>query len=423
MDKSYILIRGGQKLSGEIILQGSKNSALPILASCLLCRGISVIEHCPRIHDIFMMTAVMEQIGCKISWQGHALLVDTRQITATVLPMEYTGNFRASVLLMGALLSREGCVSMGKPGGCKIGSRPIDFHLAGFHRLGADVKEKEERYFCQAKQLSGADICLPFPSVGATENILLASVTAKGVTRIFGCAKEPEISDLAKHLVRMGARINGIGTNEMIIEGVGAECLHTVETRIPADRIAAATYLIGAAAVKGDIELLGCGEIERYRSILCVLDQMGAKIWIKDGRIRLKMEQQGKGVRLITGPHPMVPTDIQSMVLSASLLASGKTYIEENIFESRYQVVGELEKMGGCICVEGKRAVVTPVQRLSGCKVNVGDLRGGAALVIAGMMAEGETRVESLSYLRRGYEDIAGDFRRLGAHILEIDNG
>ena len=418
MDKSYILIRGGQRLTGEIEVQGSKNTVLPVLASCLLCKGVTVITRCPRIHDVFMMTAVMEQIGCQITWQDHRLTVDTSEIFLKDLPLQYTGNFRASVLLMGAMLSREGYVSMGKPGGCRIGSRPIDFHLSGFEKLGAKVEEKEERYYCYGDSLLGTNIHLPFPSVGATENILLAAVMAQGDTEVTGCAREPEVTDLAEHLKNMGARIEGAGTDRIVIHG--GEKLHPADFEVPADRIVAATYLIGAMATRGRISLLNCGRRERFDSVLKVLEQMGASVSAEDGTIRLAMRKRMKPIELVTGPHPMAPTDIQSMILTAALYASGPSYIEENIFESRYQVVEELKKMGAQIVVDGKAAKIIPVKKLCGREVNAADLRGGAALVLAGLMAEGDTMIKSLSYLKRGYEDIAKDFWQLGAEIIEI---
>lgn len=418
MDKSYILVRGGQRLRGEIEVQGSKNTVLPVMASCLLCKGVTILDHCPRIHDVFMMAAAMEKIGCQITWCGHRLIVDTRHINGSDLPVSYTGNFRASVLLMGALLAREGYVSMGKPGGCNIGSRPIDFHLNGFSKLGARVEEKEERYYCYGEILSGAEIHLPFPSVGATENLMLASVLAKGDTRLSGCAREPEIFDLAKHLIEMGAEIEGVGTDCMVIHG--GKKLSPADYYVPGDRIAAATYLMGAVVTKGDIRILTYDKSDRFESVLTVLEAMGARIIREEGSIRLVMRKKVHPIQLVTGPHPMAPTDIQSMVLAASLTATGPTCIEENIFESRYQVAEELKKMGGDIVIDGKYARISPVKKLTGREVNASDLRGGAALVVAGLMAEGNTIIKSLSYLRRGYENIAKDFQRLGAEMIEI---
>lgn len=418
MDKSYILVRGGQRLKGEITIQGAKNTVLPVMASCLLCKGVTILDHCPRIHDVFMMAAAMEQIGCQVTWCGHRLMIDTGNVKECDLSVAYTGNFRASVLLMGALLGREGYVSMGKPGGCRIGSRPINFHLDGFTRLGARVEEKDERYCCYGESLSGSEIHLPFPSVGATENLLLASVMAKGDTKLSGCAREPEIWDLAEHLKEMGAEIEGIGTDCIIVHG--GKKLYPADYYVPADRIAAATYLMGAMVTRGDIRALTYGKVDRFESFLTVLEDMGARVVREEGSIRLNMRKKVRPVKLVTGPHPMAPTDIQSMVLAASLTAAGPTDIEENIFESRYQVAEELKKMGGNIVISGKYAKISPVKKLSGAEVNAGDLRGGAALVLAGLMAEGNTIIKSLSYLRRGYENITKDFQRLGAEMIEI---
>lgn len=418
MDKSYILVRGGQRLRGELKVQGSKNTVLPVMASCLLCKGVTILDHCPRIHDVFMMASAMEQIGCRVSWCDHRLIVDTRQIKGCDLPVSYTGNLRASVLLMGALLGREGQVSMGKPGGCKIGSRPIDFHLEGFKKLGARVKEEESRYYCEGETLLGTKIHLPFPSVGATENLLLAAVMAKGETELSGCAKEPEIEDLVSHLKEMGAEIEGIGTDSLVIHG--GKKLYPADYFVPTDRIAAATYLMGGMVTRGDVRILTDGKTERFESVLTVLEAMGARILREKEGIRLIMCKKTKPIHLVTGPHPMAPTDIQSMVLAATLTAAGSSCIEENIFESRYQVAEELKKMGGNISINGKYAAVSPVTHLSGKTVNASDLRGGAALILAGLMAEGDTMIQSLSYLRRGYENIAKDFQQLGAEIIEI---
>lgn len=418
MDKSYIQIQGGRRLEGEIAVQGSKNTVLPVLAACLLAKGRSTLYHCPRIHDVFMMTSVMERLGCKICWEGHTLIVDTKELQSGDLPYEYTGNFRASVLLMGALMGREGYVSMGKPGGCKIGSRPIDFHLDGFKRLGAKVTEENERYCCYGKNLTGTRICLPFPSVGATENIILAAVMAQGVTIIEGCAREPEICDMVEYLTRMGASIQGAGTNCIVI--AGGRRLAPASYYVPADRIVTATYLLGAMVTQGDIRLFTGKGRDRFISIVKVLEWMGAGIWMEEGSIRLIMKNRIQPVHLVTGPHPQPPTDIQSMVLAAVLTACGPSRIEENIFESRYQVAEELKKMGGNIKIQGKYASVLPVDELQGQEVYVQDLRGGAALVLAGLMAKGETKIRCLSYLKRGYEDITKDFQQLGAEITEI---
>lgn len=418
MDQSYIQIRGGRRLEGEIAVQGSKNTVLPVLAACLLSKGRSRLYHCPRIHDVFMMTGVMEHLGCQITWVGHTLTVDTTQIHSEDLPYEYTGNFRASVLLMGALMGREGYVSMGKPGGCRIGSRPIDFHLKGFQSLGAEVTEEEGRYCCYGKSLMGAKIHLPFPSVGATENLLLAAVMAEGETVIEGCAKEPEICDLAEYLIRMGAEISGVGTS--CIRVSGGKSLHPADYYVPADRIVTATYLLGAMVTRGNIRLFTGRGRDRFDSIIKVLKQMGALIEMEEGSISLSMNRPIQPVHLVTGPHPQPPTDIQSMVLTAVLTACGSSRIEENIFESRYQVAEELRKMGGDIRIEGKYASVCPVNRIYGQEVEVKELRGGAALVLAGLMAEGDTRIYSLSYLKRGYENITEDFYQLGADIMEI---
>jgi UDP-N-acetylglucosamine 1-carboxyvinyltransferase len=417
LDHSYIQIQGGRKLCGALAVQGAKNTVLPVLAATLLARGKFTLYHCPKIQDVFDMTEAMEHLGCEISWVGHTLWVDTSRAKSGDLPGKDTGNFRASVLLMGALLGRDGYVSMEKPGGCRIGARPINYHLQGFQSLGATVEEEKERYYCKAEKLKGAQIYLPFPSVGATENLLLASVTADGTTVLTGCAREPEICDLCEFLNRMGAEISGAGTDQIRING--RKKLRPVWYYVPADRIAAATYLLGAMVTGGEVELFtGCPP-ERFLSTTTVLEQMGAFLWMEEGEIFLKMKERIRPIHLATGPHPEPPTDIQSMVLAAVLKASGPSTIEENIFESRYHVAGELCKMGGNIEIHGKYARVQPVEHLLGQEVNVMDLRGGACLVLAGLMAEGTTKIRNLSYLKRGYENITVDFQQLGAEIIQ----
>lgn len=418
MDQSYLLVRGGKKLTGELCVQGSKNTVLPVLAACLLARGKTTLFHCPRITDVSMMTAVLESVGCRILWEEDRLTIDTSRAYGGDLPFLYTGNFRASVLFLGAMLGRWGYVSMGKPGGCRIGKRPIDFHLNGFRSLGAQIVETKDRYYCYGSHLKGTTIRLPFPSVGATENILLAAVLSEGVTVIEGCAKEPEIEDLARYLSGMGAKISGIGTNRMVVTGKSR--LHSADYIVPADRIVTATYLLGAMVTGGNITLVTGGTKSRFESIFAVLEKMGARIFWNRDRIELFMNGKIRPVCLATGPHPDPPTDIQSMVLACVLTASGPSWIEENIFESRYQVADELRKMGGDITICGQHAMVRPVGHLTGCQVEAADLRGGAALVLAGLSAQGETAISSLSYLKRGYENIAQDFRQLGADITEM---
>lgn len=415
---SVIEIIGGKSLNGEIEIQGSKNAILPVMAASLLNRGVVKLNNCPKISDVFHTVKILEHMGCKIKWENRSLIIDTRPLTTYVVPDKYVREMRSSIILAGAMLGRTGCVTISYPGGCSIGTRPIDLHLKSLKKLNVDVLEENGLIFCKAAKIKGNDISLQFPSVGATENIILAAVLAEGDTRIIGAAKEPEIAVLCNVLNQMGAQINGIGTEQIYIHGVKE--LHDTEFTLNADRIVAGTYLAAVAGTGGNVKLKGVCCEELY-AVTTLFKDMGNKVVCGDGYIYMESTGRAKAVDVIrTRPYPGFPTDMQSQIMSVLTCARGTSVIIEDIFEARYKIVGELAKMGAQIIVEGKVAVIKGVSNLSGADVASADLRGGAALVIAGLMAYGTTEIENTEYIMRGYENICGDLSELGADIKMI---
>lgn len=419
MRTQNILVRGSGKLAGTVRVQGSKNSALPLLASSLLCRDVTILYDCPQIRDIDCMICIMRELGCKIIREGHKITIDSRELSSTDISSYYGSQMRASVILLGALLARENCASVGIPGGCKIGARPIDIHLKGLLCLGTQITQKEDRILLRCERLLGQEITLAYPSVGATENLLMAAVLAKGRTVLYNCAMEPEIEDLVFHLIQMGAKIKGIGTKVLTIDGV--DQLHGVKYCVPFDRIVAGTYLLAAMHTKGEIRLQNIHLAKRLESVLFFLEKMGAFVETGEDEIVMCMDQSLGGIHIDTRPYPGIPTDLQSVFLVLATNATEQSFIYENIFESRFRVARELRKMGADIEVYANKAIVNPVRKLHGARVKATDLRGGAALVIAGLAAEGETEIEQISYIQRGYEDIVKDLRALGANVTYKD--
>lgn len=408
-------ITGGNTLCGEVSIQGSKNAALPLLAASVLIKGVSVIHNCPEITDIFYMIKILESIGCKAKLAGHCLQIDATDITSTNLPEEYVKVMRSSFIFVGAMLARTKEVSIHYPGGCVIGDRPIDMHLDALEKMGVEFREKDETIYANTRQLKGSEIFLPFPSVGATQNIIMASVLAKGTTLIKGAAKEPEVTELCKFLAQAGARIYGIGTETLEIEGVSF--LREVEFTVVPDRIVAGTYLLAGAATRGAV-LLENAPVGQMDSLLCMLKNLGAKIHIEKDSIFLNGEEADKPVPYMeTKVYPGYPTDLQSPLMAVLTRAEGISVIRENIFENRFRASSELNRMGAKIFIKDNQALIYGVKQLKGAEVKAEELRGGAALVIAGLMAQGQTKVAGLSYIERGYEDIVRDLKCLGAKI------
>ena len=410
-----LLVEGGERLYGELTIQGSKNSVLPILAATLLCADTCVIENCPKLRDVDASVAILRHLGCCTHWEDSALVVDTARMDRAVVPDALMREMRSSVIFLGAILARCKEATICYPGGCELGPRPIDLHLAALRTLGASIEERGGKLYCQARHLTGGQIVLAIPSVGATENAMLAACGAEGVTVITNAAREPEIVDLQDFLYTCGAEVRGAGGSVITVEG--KRPLHGCSHRVIADRIVAATYLCAGAAAGGDI-LLRQADCRHLATVTTALQQAGCRIDCGEEDIRLRSEGRLQAVTPVrTAPYPGFPTDCQAILMAALLRSRGTTVFVENIFESRYRHVAELQRMGADIRVEGRVAVVCGVERLHGADVLSADLRGGAALVIAALQAEGQSSIHRTHHIQRGYADLTGDLARLGARI------
>ena len=411
-----IHIHGGNALFGETRIQGSKNAALPVMAAALLIKDVCTIENCPHISDVLHMQQLLQQLGCAVSHEEGTLVIDARNLSEDTMSGDNVTGMRSSITLLGAMLGRCREVTMAYPGGCVIGQRPIDIHLCALRKMGVTIYEKEGCFTARVKSLEGAVINLPISSVGATENAILAAVMAKGVTVLQNAAKEPEIATLCEFLREAGAVIEGIGGSVLIIQG-GHE-LHGVSFRIPADRIVAGTYLMSVIGAGGNV-FLEDAPAAQMRGMLRAADEIGAQIHISREGLHVMADERKKALPYIrTEIYPGFPTDMQSPLMAALSTAQGISVIEETIFEDRFRVAAQLRKMGASIELSGKRqAVIIGVDSLLGCEVTAEELRGGAALVIAGCMALGETIVKNRHFIERGYEDICRDYRNLGVDI------
>ncbi len=412
---SYIEINGGIPLEGEIKIQGSKNAVLPILAASILNKGYSKIYGCPHIRDVENMICLLKKIGCHIIWEQDCLIINAFEIKCWHLEENYAKTMRSSVFFIGAMLGRVGQIKISYPGGCSIGKRPIDIHLEALRKMNVEVIEKEDYIICQTNCIKGAKIILPFPSVGATENIIMTAVMAEGDTHLVNPAKEPEIEELCQFLIKMGAFIKKNRDGSIKIKG--KRPLHDVSYKIVSDRIVAGTYLAALAITKGNGTLIAdCGK--SMQSTLKVFQKMGCRIFVEKEKIFLKAPKKLLPVPLIeTKPYPGFPTDMQSQIVSVLSVAEGKSTIVEHIFEDRYESIKELKKLGAIILVDGKYAYITGVNELIGANVEAKELRGGAALVLAGLCAKGTTKVENICYIERGYENICDCLSSLGASI------
>lgn len=412
---SAILVRGMKSLKGEIKIQGSKNAALPIMAAAILHDGITVINNVPSIDDVFCMKDILEFLGCKCIFEKNVMQIDASVVNLTDIPEHYVKSMRSSIIVLGALLARCGIAATYYPGGCSIGKRPVDLHLHALRRLGAFIKEENDFISASCKELTGARIHLSFPSVGATENALLAAVGAAGITEIYGYAREPEIEQLCEFLICMGADISGFG--EDCIKICGHMKLHDCEYSVKGDRIAAGTYLAAALATKG--ELYVSGIIPKQLSGVCEkFEAAGAVLKTGNDYIKLCMDKRPEAFEIKTGPYPEFPTDMQSPFMTIMSIANGSSRIEENIFEGRYKTAQELEKLGARIRIDGSMAYIDGVYMLDGAEVTACDLRGGAALVIAGLCAGGSTRINDCEHILRGYEDICRDLSSAGGSVV-----
>ncbi len=416
-----LLVTGGSRLSGELSLQGSKNSTLPIMAAALLAEGECVLRNCPRLTDVYSASRILGCLGCRCSFADSCAVIDSGAVSGTEIPEHLMREMRSSIMFMGAILGRMGECTISIPGGCELGPRPIDMHLAAMKRMGVEVRDSGGRITCRipSGRAKGARISLPFPSVGATENIILCAVTAEGETVINNAAREPEICDLCCFLRECGAEINGDGESRITINGKAHlhGCIHT----IMADRIAGATYLSMIAAAGGEIILKNACTAE-MEPFLSVLEQTGCSIYSGDDRIYMRSTGRLKAVRdrIRTMPHPGFPTDAQAVLMAALATADGTSVFEENIFDCRYRHTDALVKMGADIQVMGKVAVVKGVPELHGAEVNATDLRGGAAMITAALAAKGTTEIGCISHIDRGYEKIEEAVRLLGGSVRRV---
>ena len=416
---SQLLIRGGRPLRGEVAIQGAKNSVLPILAATLLTAGQVEVRNCPRLRDVDASVRILQSLGCQARWEGTSLLVDTAGLNGCAISDTLMREMRSSAIFLGAILARCGQAELSYPGGCELGPRPIDLHLNGLRELGAEIDDSGGLLHCRAARLQGRELVLSLPSVGATENLMLAACGAEGVTTICNAAREPEIGDLQDFLNACGGKVSGAGTSAITIEG--GRQLHGCAYTVMPDRIAAATYLCAVASAGGEGFLRGARE-QHLSTVTAVLREAGCDVRRSAEGIACACRGRPKAVRPVrTAPYPGFPTDAQAVLMAALLRSRGTTVFEENIFENRYRHVDELTRMGADIRVAGRVAVVTGTEILHGTNLRCTDLRGGAALCVAALAAEGQTHVSEIGHIDRGYQDIAGDLRDLGADIARIE--
>jgi len=414
-----LVIEGGRPLSGAIRIHGAKNAALPILAASIMAEGTLTIHNVPELLDIGVMLNILGELGCKAEQFGSIITVHTSELHSSHIPEKLMRQMRSSIFLMGPLLARFGRVQLYQPGGCAIGERKIDLHLKGLQALGVRIEECGNMINCFADEgMRGAEIYLDFPSVGATENIMMAAVKAEGVTTIVGAAREPEIQDLQNFLNAMGADVIGAGTDTITIRGVNrlASCTY----RIIPDRIVAGTCMVAAAATRGSIAVKGANPTH-LTSLIHVLKRAGVQIQVRDDIIHVSCMSRPKAIeRIVTAPHPAFPTDLQSQVMVLLSLADGMSIMKETVFEGRFKHVDELSRMGADIRVDLSSAFIRGVPRLYGATVEATDLRAGAALVIAGLAAHGTTVIEQVHHIDRGYDRIEHMFSRLGASMSRL---
>ena len=416
---SRLLIQGGNRLAGEVTIQGAKNSVLPVLAATILTGGEVELRRCPRLRDVEASIRILQALGCRAAWQGDNLAVDTSRMSGCAIPDALMREMRSSAIFLGAILARCGQAELCYPGGCELGPRPIDLHISGLRALGAEIDDTGGTLHCKAQKLTGREIVLGFPSVGATENLMLAACGAEGVTVLSNAAREPEIEDLQNFLNTCGGEVTGGGTSTVMIRG--GRPLHGGTYTVIPDRIAAATYLCAAASAGGDIFLRGAREAH-LSTVTAALREAGCAITADSSGIACRCGGRLNAPRPIrTAPYPGFPTDAQAIVMAALLRCRGAAVFEENLFSSRYRHVDELARMGADIRTSGRVAVVLGVERLHGAAVRSTDLRGGAALCVAALTAEGETVVSDIAHIDRGYQSLEQDLTALGAEIKRAE--
>ncbi len=413
-----LLISGGKKLTGEVNVHGSKNGALPILAATLIIKGTSIIHNCPNLSDVRASLKILENLGCKCTREKDTVIVDASEVNCAEIPERLMREMRSSIVFLGAVIARCGTAKLSSPGGCEIGARPIDLHLSSLKDMGAQITESHGCINCKCSALAGTNIYIPIPSVGATENIIIAAATAKGTTRIFNAAREPEISDLASFLNSAGARIYGAGSSDVIIEGVNS--LHSTEHTVIPDRILTATYMSAIAASGGSGIIRGVYP-EHIKAIISEYQRMGCSVEISHNNMKITSPETLKRLKMLkTQYYPGFPTDAGPTLIATATVAKGTSIFVETIFENRFKFAGELNRLGADVKVEGRTAVVEGARCLTGANVKCTDLRGGAALMVAAFSALGKTEINEIQHIDRGYENPEINFALLGADIKRV---
>jgi UDP-N-acetylglucosamine 1-carboxyvinyltransferase len=421
LDSEKLIITGGNRLEGKVKTNGAKNSALSIMAGALLTKETCILKNVPPLTDVYIMAEVIRKLGVKVEWRGEdSLYINSDDFNHYEAPYELVKMMRASFLVMGPLLARLKKAKISLPGGCAIGARPVDYHIKGFEKMGAQIIVEKGYIEAETKQLKGADIYLDFPSLGATENIMMAASLAKGVTTIENAAKDPEIVELGNFLIKMGAKIVGLGTDIIKIEGVKE--LKGVNYNIIPDRIEAGTYMVAAAITGGDILIENVKPI-LLKSLTTKLEQSGVKVKFNHDSVRVLGPARIKSVDIKTLPFPGFPTDMQAQFMALMTIAEGTSVITETVFEKRFTHAGDLSRMGANIKLEGHIAIVKGVKKLSAAPVMASDLRGGAALVLAGLAAEGTTELSRIYHLDRGYVNLKKKLVSLGADVRRVKEG
>lgn len=421
MDGTYrmneLLVSGGRPLRGSVEIAGSKNAGLAILSAVVMCEGETVLHNVPRISDTHAKIRLLEVFGAKCEWRGDALAIDCSELLNTTPDEEVVRSIRTSFFMLGPLLARLGRLDMAAPGGCKIGARPVDFHLRGLATLGADIRYEGGVYHARANKLVGGEIYFDVPSAGATQHLMTTAVYAEGATTIKNAAQEPEVVALAGFLNRMGARIEGAGTQTITIQGVKE--LSPCEYTVPADRMQAGTYMMAGAITRGDVTVAGVLP-DDLTPVVNKLREAGAEVSEGNDWVRVQAPNGTRGIKVKTMPHPGFPTDMQQPMAALLSVSEGTSVIEETLYEGRFGHIPELNKMGAQIRSEGKLAVIHGVERLHGARVEASDLRAGAALILAGLAADGETSVRNMKYVDRGYQDLEANLTALGGQVARF---
>ena len=414
-----IIVTGGNVIRGEVTISGAKNAVLPIIAGALLAKDVTILHDVPNLSDVAIMKEILEVLGASVTVENHTMTIDCRNVESVTAPYHYIQKMRASVQIMGPLLARFGRSKISMPGGCAIGTRPIDLHLKGLEALGASItiNHGDMDAVVPSGRLKGSRIYLDFPSVGATEHIMMAATLAEGTTIIENAAEEPEIVDLANFLNSMGANVRGAGTKVIKIEGV--KRLHGTEYTIIPDRIEAGSYMIAAAITGGEL-LVKNVIVDHVKPLLAKLEECGVTVQEEDSNLRIIGPEKIKSADIKTLPYPGFPTDMQAQFMALMCVAEGTSIFTETIFENRFMHADELRRMGANIKTDGRSAIVEGVSRLNGCKVKATDLRAGAALIIAALVAEGQTEITELHHIDRGYENLIEKFRTMGADIVRV---